>query len=150
MLQRTERFYLKYMFRNTNFKIATWFSKFPRGIPGGDSQKTVRHLNFPHTHWFSHERGSHALTKPSLDLAVVCKNLRKLDMTLHVDKVSIYNESTNWVRKSLPLLEVIDYFNMETIFGCTSLEEVYIDGIYVRPSRGGDVTNLNVLEDLGK
>ncbi|CAN9203402.1 unnamed protein product [Alternaria alternata] len=33
----------------------------------------------------------------SLDLAIVCKNLRKLDMTFHVDKVSICNDATNRV-----------------------------------------------------
>ncbi|KAG9190353.1 beta-glucosidase [Alternaria panax] len=150
MLQRTERFDMKYMFRNIDFKIATWFSKFLKAIPGDSSENAVRHLNFPHMHWFNHERDSPALTNPSLDLAVVCKNLRKLDMTFHVEKVNICNHSTKFERKSRPLPEVIDRFKLETIFGCTSLEEIYIDGIYDRPSRGGDVADLDVLEDLGK
>ena len=36
--------------------------------------------------------------------------------------------------KLRPLPEVINPFKLETIFDCSSLEEVYIDGIYVRPS----------------
>jgi hypothetical protein len=139
MLWRTERFDLKYLFRNTNFKIAAWFSTFLKAIARGKSGQTaVKHLNFPHMHWFNHQRISPAVSNPSLELAVICKNLRKLDMTFHVDKVT------------RPLHEVIKYFKMETIFGCTNLEGVYIDGIYIRPSRGGDAADLDVLEDLGK
>jgi hypothetical protein len=36
--------------------------------------------------------------------------------------------------KSRPLPEVVNRFELETMFHCTSLEDVYIDGIYVRPS----------------
>jgi hypothetical protein len=57
-----------------------------------------------------------------MDLAIVCKSLRKLDITFHVDKVSIYNNTTDYKRKP------------ETTIECSSLEEVYIDGIYVRSS----------------
>ncbi|KAH6864841.1 hypothetical protein BKA58DRAFT_431451 [Alternaria rosae] len=150
MLQRTARFDLKYIFRNTNFKIATWFTKFLKTIPGGDGEIAVKHLNFPHMHWFNHQRISPALTNRSFELAVACKNLRKLDMTFHVDKVTISNAHTDWERKALPLATIIDRFKLETIFGCTRLEEVYIDGIYMRPSRGGKEADLDVLEDASK
>jgi hypothetical protein len=150
MLQRTERFDLKYIFRNTNFKIATWFTKFLKAIPGNGGENAVKHLNFPHLHWFNHQRISPALTNPSLQLAVACKNLRKLDMTFHVDKVTISDVTTVWERRALPLAEVINRFKLETIFGCTRLEEVYIDGIHIRPSQGGKATDLDVLENVGK
>ena len=82
MLQRTKRFDLKYMFRNTNFKIATWFTKFIKAIPGGGGENAVKHLNFPHMHWFNHQRIPPALASPSFELAIACKNLRKLDMSM--------------------------------------------------------------------
>ena len=150
MLQRTARFDLKYIFRNTNFKIATWFTEFLKAIPGGGGEIAVKHLNVPHMHWFNHQRISPALTNPSFDLAVACKNLRKLDMTFHVDKVTISNAETDYERKALPLAQVIDRFKLKTIFGCTKLEEVYIDGIYMRPSRGGKEADLDVLEEVSK
>ena len=151
MLRRTERFDLKYIFRNTNFKIATWFTKFLKAIPGGGGEIAVKHLNFPHMHWFNHQRiFNKALTNPSLDLAVACKNLRKLDMTFHVDKVTVSNEDTDWKRKALPLAKVIDRFKLGTLLYCPRLEEVYIDGIYMRPSRGGEEKDLDVLEDVSK
>ncbi|KAI4674515.1 uncharacterized protein J4E88_008251 [Alternaria novae-zelandiae] len=150
MLRRTKRFDLKYMFRNTNFKIATWFTKFIKAIPGGGGENAVKHLNFPHMHWFNHQRLPPALTNASFELAVACKNLRKLDMTFHVDKVTFSNAETDWERKALPLATVIDRFKLETILGCTKLEEVYIDGIYMRPSRGGKEADLDVLEEVSK
>ena len=66
----------------------------------------------------------------------------------HVDEVTISNAETDWERKALPLAQVIDRFKLETIFGCTRLEEVYIDDIYMRPSRGGKEADLDVLEEV--
>jgi hypothetical protein len=49
MLRKTERFDLKYDFRNIGFKIATWFRNFLMAVPG-DASSTVKHLGFPHMH----------------------------------------------------------------------------------------------------
>jgi hypothetical protein len=40
-----------------------------------------------------------------MDLAIVCKSLRKLDITFHVDKVSIYNDTTDYKRKPETTIE---------------------------------------------
>ena len=64
--------------------------------------------------------------------------------------MTISNAETDWERKALPLAQVIDRFKLKTIFGCTKLEEVYIDGIYMRPSRGGKEADLDVLEEVSK
>jgi hypothetical protein len=149
MLRKTEHFDLKYNFRNTNFKIATWFRNFLKAIPS-DASNTVKHLAFSHMHWFDHHLLPPSLTNPSIELAVACTNLRKLDMTLHSSKVTICDQSTNWVRQPLALTTIVDRFKLQPIFDCQNLEHVYIDGIYVRPSHGGAPSDLNVVEDLSK
>jgi hypothetical protein len=71
------------------------FTKFLKAIPGGGGKNAVKHLNFPQTHWFDHLHASPTGTNPSLELAVACKKLHKLDMTFHVDKVTICNKTTD-------------------------------------------------------
>jgi hypothetical protein len=150
MLRKTQRFDFKYIFGNTGFKIATWFRNFLEAIPGDASVRTVRHLAFPHMHWFNHQRIPPALTNPSIELAVSCKNLRKLDMTFHSSKVTVCDQSTNWTRRPLTLAAIVDRFKLQPIFDCRNLEEVYIDSIYVHPFRGGAPSDLDVVEDLSK
>ncbi|KAI2486458.1 hypothetical protein Ptr902_00591 [Pyrenophora tritici-repentis] len=150
MLQRTKCYDSRYHHMNKDFNMATWFRQFLDAIPGGRGKFAVKHLNFPHMHWFNHQQGTHTLSNSSFELAVACKNLRQLDMTFHVDKISICNQSTQFVRHSRPLASIINKFMLETLFGCENLEEIYIDGIYRQPYYGGKPAHLNVLEDLGK
>jgi hypothetical protein len=71
-------------------------------------------------------------------------------MTLHSSKVTICDESTNWIRQQLAITAIVDRFKLQSIFDCQNLEHVYIDGIYVRPSHGGAPSDLNMVEDLSK
>ncbi|CAO2656825.1 Nn.00g056280.m01.CDS01 [Neocucurbitaria sp. VM-36] len=149
MLQNTERIDLKYVYQNTDFKIATWFRKFLEAIPGGDGATAVKHLNFPHMHWFNYMCHVPALSNPSVELMVACSNLRKVDMTFHYTKVSVFDEDLGRrVPKSVD--EILDQFDIRPILKCRSLERVYFDGIYDRPSRGGDQSHLDALVELGK
>jgi hypothetical protein len=70
--------------------------------------------------------------------------------TIRAASETICNETTDWERQARPLHTVIYYYKLEMIFGCTSLQGVYIGGIYVWPSWGGKATDLDVLEDLSK
>ncbi|KAF1838166.1 hypothetical protein BDW02DRAFT_605452 [Decorospora gaudefroyi] len=150
MLQRTLRFDLKYIEWNTDFKIATWFRMFLEAIPGEGGLYAVKHLKFPHIHRFNLGRFPPAPTNPSIELAVACRNLRKLDMTFHYSRVTICDESTDFVPQGRPLPSIVSQFKLDGIFGCEELEDVYIDGIYSWPSKGGHSSHLDVLEELGK
>lgn len=141
---------LKYICTNTNFKIATWLRKFLEAIRGDQGLRAVKHLNFRHMHWFNHNHPQPALCNTSVELAVACRNLRKLDITFHAEKVTYLDKNNNWVITPRPEEDIVSMFHLLDIFDCANLEDVYIDGIYAEPSRGGDPSHLDGLEALAK
>ncbi|KAJ4372274.1 hypothetical protein N0V83_004048 [Neocucurbitaria cava] len=149
MLRNTKRVELKYIYDHPDFKIATWFRKFLLAIPDGDGVCAVKHLNFPHMHWFNHQNIAPTLSNPSVELMVACSNLRKVDMTFHYSKVSTWDINSGLQVPCTPG-QILDHFQLRPILECQSLRQVYLDGIYAKPSRGGEPSDLDALVDLGK
>lgn len=124
MLRGTERFDLKYIKDNPDFKIATWLRQFIAAIPGDDSANAVKYLNFPHMHWFNSARNPPAPTNPSVELMVHQSMLSKPD-------------PYTGVAVPLTAIELVEYYHLHAIFDCLNLRELYLDGIYRPPRFGG-------------
>lgn len=148
MLHNTRQIDLKYIKEADGFEIATWFREFLTAIPGGLS--AVKHLNFPHMHWYNSQRNIPAPTNPSLELVAVCKNLRKLDITWHSSKLRKPNPGNADLTVPCTTLDLVEKFRFRSMLNCTSLQQVYFDGIYNAPNRGGGASDLDGLEGLAK
>jgi hypothetical protein len=149
MLRGTERFDLKYIKDNPDFKIATWLRKYIAAIPGDDSANAVKYLNFPHMHWFNSARNPPAPTNPSVELMVACHNLRKVDMTFHSSMLSKPDPDTG-IAVPLTAIELVEYYHLHPIFDCLNLRELYLDGIYRPPRFGGMPQDLISLDRLAR
>jgi hypothetical protein len=149
MLVYTERIDLKYIHTNHKFKIATWFRKLLNAIPEGGGQYAVKYLNFPHISLFNELMMPPAITNPSVQLAIACRSLRKLDMIFHFKKLSRYNDRSDR-RASLSVDEVLDHFKLRPLLECKNLQDVFFDGIQGLPSCGGQESGVDTLIELGK
>lgn len=147
MLRRTARFDLKYIERTPNFKIPTWLRKFIAAL-NSDGTKAVKYLNFPHMYKYN-DKPPYTLENSSVELMLACTNLRQVDMTFHVTKLrKIDPDSALWVPRTV--MDLVRSFQLWPMFGCKHLEEIYFDGIYYPPSRGGDPDHLIALKHLAK
>jgi hypothetical protein len=149
MLVYTERFDLKYMRSNPQFKIATWLRKLLDAIPEGGGQYAVKYLNFPHMSLFNKSMRPLAMTNPSIELAMACRSLRKLDMTFHFRQISKYDKQLGR-RVPISLGNVLHKFKLLSLLECENLRDVFLDGIHGQPSRSGQESDLATLIDLGK
>ncbi|KAH5040877.1 hypothetical protein HBI40_023140 [Parastagonospora nodorum] len=148
MLQNTGQIDLKYIKEVSGFEIATWFREFLTMIPGGLS--AVKHLNFPHMHWYNSERDIPAPANPSLELVAVCKNLVKLDITWHSSKLRKPDPDNIDLAIPCTTLDVVNKFRFRPILNCTGLQQVYFNGIHNAPNRGGGPSDLDGLDGLAK
>jgi hypothetical protein len=149
MLVYTERIDVKYNHTNHEFKVATWLRKFLNAIPESGGQYAVKYLNFPHMSLFNKSMSPPAITNPSIELAVACRSLQKLDMTFHFSKLSRYD---NRVRRRVPLHRdtVLDEFKLRPLLECKNLQSVFLDGIHGQPLRGGQESDVATLIEVGK
>jgi hypothetical protein len=150
MLQNTKRIDLKYIKENSTFSIATWFRKFLAAIPGGDGINAVKHLNFPHMHWFNSMAQPPALTNPSVELMAACKNLRKVDMTFHASTLNRPDPNQENAKIPLTALELVEKFYLGPLLECDRVQEIYFDGIYVPVKFGGSPSDLDPILELAK
>ncbi|KAF2123368.1 hypothetical protein P153DRAFT_371694 [Dothidotthia symphoricarpi CBS 119687] len=148
MLERTERYDLKYEYREPRSKIATWFRRFLESIPNG--QNAIKYLNFPHMSWFNHMCTPPAPTNPSVELMVACRRLRKVDMTFHASKLTLPDPGNAGHFLPRPVQDVITYFCLESIFQCENLEQVHFDGIHYQLRHGGRPGDLATLTELAR
>ncbi|EOA84676.1 uncharacterized protein SETTUDRAFT_20206 [Exserohilum turcica Et28A] len=89
MLQRTERFILPRNFGDSDANNATWFHKFLAIVPGARGLNAVKYLDFPDMYLLKCVPRARALNNPSIDLAVACTNLRKLEMGFSAEKLTV-------------------------------------------------------------
>jgi hypothetical protein len=151
MLRNTKKFHLKYVSRTEHFKIAHWFRRFLEAFPDYEGVDAIRCLNFPHAHWFNDSSQQLIFERnPEMDLAAACRRLRRLEMTFHTTKVTMPDPENIYERIPRPILDMVRHWRLHAIFKCKELQEVYFDGIYFRPARGGAPTDLNPLFDLAK
>ena len=150
MLEKIAKIDLKYIHKNHEFKIATWFRKLLAAIPNGEGLDRVKYLCFPHMHWFDESMRPAARINPSIELMIACRRLRKVDMTLSVFKVAMRDMNTNWNFVPHSVSYLMDRYGLHALSECVALREIYIDGCYVAPGRGGSPRHLDALENLGK
>ncbi|KAL6167467.1 hypothetical protein ACJQWK_06894 [Exserohilum turcicum] len=146
MLQRTERFILPRNFGDSDANNATWFHKFLAIVPGARGLNAVKYLDFPDMYLLKCVPRARALNNPSIDLAVACTNLRKLEMGFSAEKLTVLGTVRNNTRRAR-LTAIIAEYKLDRVLECANLEAVYM---YKLPSGDGILEYPEVLQDLGK
>ena len=90
-----------------------------------------------------------AMTNPSVELAVACRSLRKLEMAFHFKKLSRWDDRFDR-RVPLSVDTVLDHFKFRPLLKCENLQDVFLDGIQGLPARGGQPSDVATLIELGK
>jgi hypothetical protein len=80
----------------------------------------------------------------------VCKNLLKLDITRHSSKLRKPDPDNVDLTIPCTTLDVVNQFRFRPILNCTSLQQVYFDGIHNAPNRSGGPSDLDGLDSLAK
>jgi hypothetical protein len=109
----------------------------------------VKYLSFPHMSLFNKSMKPLVMTIPSIELAMACRSLRKLDMTFHFRQISRYDKHLGQ-RVPMSLGTVLPKFKLRPLLECENLQDVFLDGSHGQPSRGGQESDLTTLVDLGK
>ncbi|KAF2846733.1 hypothetical protein T440DRAFT_510691 [Plenodomus tracheiphilus IPT5] len=123
---------------------STQFRQSLAPFPGNRALAAVKHLSFPHM------QPVHGPENASVELAMACRNLRRLDMTIHAENLYRCSLYTLWVKVPLTTRQVVQSFYLQGLLECKGLEEVRLDGVYRRPSAGGVPEDLEPLVGLGK
>jgi hypothetical protein len=100
--------------------------------------KAVRELRFPN---FGYFKGLDTFSSnKDMDLMSRCTGLKKLVVGIHTDMLDHRTDGSGGVSglKIKTLKEIMEYYQWEKIFACTSLREIHIHGTYTYNEEGGN------------